>query len=69
MYSRRQTFTCALLLAGVALPGCVEEDFERVWLRRNIAGRELERWFHATGCRRWLTLERDTETNEVHGIR
>jgi methylglutamate dehydrogenase subunit B len=47
----------------------LEEDFERVWLRRNIAGRELERWFHATGCRRWLTLERDTETNEVHGIR
>jgi heterotetrameric sarcosine oxidase delta subunit len=47
----------------------LDEDFERVWLRRNDAGPALERWFHATGCRRWLTLERDTATNEVHGIR
>lgn len=29
MYSRRQTFTCALLLAGVVLPGCVEEDIDQ----------------------------------------
>lgn len=42
-----------------------DEDFERVWLKRNQAGRQLERWFHAFGCRRWFTLERDTVTNEV----
>jgi heterotetrameric sarcosine oxidase delta subunit len=39
------------------------EDFERVYLRRNAAGRQEERWFHVSGCKRWLTLARDTETN------
>ena len=43
----------------------LEEEFERVWLRRNVAGVQAERWFHYAGCRRWLTLERDTVTNEI----
>ncbi len=46
-----------------------DEDFERVWLKRNVAGRQLEQWFHATGCRRWLTVERDTATNEIRAVR
>lgn len=33
------------------------------WLRDNLAGPQAERWFHAAGCRRWLTLVRDTRTN------
>lgn len=33
------------------------------WLRDNLAGPQAERWFHAGGCRRWLTLVRDTRTN------
>ena len=24
-----------------------------------------ERWFHFAGCRRWLTVERDTQTNGI----
>jgi sarcosine oxidase subunit delta len=44
-----------------------EEDFDRVWLRRNVAGVQSERWFHAAGCRRWLTVERDTRSNRVDG--
>jgi sarcosine oxidase delta subunit len=24
-----------------------------------------ERWFHAFGCRRWLTVRRDTSTDTV----
>lgn len=43
-------------------------DFERVFLRENAAGIQVERWFHALGCRRWLTIRRDTVTNEVHGL-
>jgi heterotetrameric sarcosine oxidase delta subunit len=43
----------------------LEEEFERVWLKRNVAGLQAERWFHHAGCRRWLTLERDTVTNEI----
>lgn len=45
-----------------------EEDFRRVWLRDNASGPQVERWFHASGCRRWLTLRRDTVTNRIDGI-
>lgn len=45
-----------------------EEDFRRVYLRDNVAGAQEERWFHAYGCRRWLTLRRDTVTNRVYGL-
>ena len=48
-------------------PDPLEADFQRVWLRRNRAGPQVERWFHAAGCRRWLTLTRDTLTNRIHG--
>ena len=43
----------------------LEEDYASTWLRRNAAGPQEERWFHFAGCRRWLTVERDTRTNEV----
>ncbi len=45
-----------------------EDDFRRVFLRDNEAGIQIERWFHAYGCRRWLTLRRDTVTNQVDGL-
>lgn len=47
---------------GVETP---EENYERVWLRENHQGRQTERWFHFAGCRRWITVDRDTLTNEV----
>ena len=29
---------------------------------------QTERWFHRDGCRRWLTITRNTVTNQVlHG--
>ena len=37
----------------------------RLWLRRNVAGPQRERWFHAAGCRRFVTLTRDTRTNII----
>jgi heterotetrameric sarcosine oxidase delta subunit len=43
----------------------VESDFERVFLPENVAGAHAERWFHLLGCRRWVTITRDTATNEV----
>ena len=45
----------------------LEADFARVWLKRNAAGVQAERWFHHAGCRRWLTARRDTRTNGFHG--
>jgi heterotetrameric sarcosine oxidase delta subunit len=41
-----------------------DADFARTWLRDNVAGPQVERWFHYAGCRRWLTATRDTRTNE-----
>ena len=35
-------------------------DVDRVWMRTNAEGITVERWYHEAGCRRWLTLERDT---------
>ncbi len=46
----------------------LEDDFRRVYLRDNDAGVQTERWFHAYGCRRWLTLHRDTVTNRIDGL-
>jgi heterotetrameric sarcosine oxidase delta subunit len=53
---------------GGEVPDPADDDFGRVWLRRNVAGAQLERWFHSAGCRRWLTLERDTRTNEIQRV-
>lgn len=53
---------------GGEVPDPGDDDFAQAWLRRNAAGVQLERWFHAAGCRRWLTVERDTITNEVQRV-
>jgi heterotetrameric sarcosine oxidase delta subunit len=42
-----------------------DEDYRNTWLRANLAGPQQERWFHYAGCRRWLTLERDTRDNSM----
>lgn len=44
------------------------QNYARVWLKQNTAGRQKERWFHYAGCRRWMTVERDTLTNVIYGI-
>ncbi|MGB0098435.1 MAG: sarcosine oxidase subunit delta [Solirubrobacteraceae bacterium] len=35
------------------------------YFRRNVAGVQLEWWYHRSGCRTWFQAERDTRTNEV----
>jgi len=42
-----------------------ERNLDEVWMQSNVAGVTTERWFHAAGCRRWLTLRRDTRTDRV----
>jgi len=42
-----------------------DRDFDRVFLRENAPGPQEERWFHLLGCRRWLTVRRDTVTNRI----
>ena len=40
-------------------------NVDHVWFFDNVAGPSTERWFHHAGCRRWLTLRRDTVTDTV----
>lgn len=42
-----------------------ERDVDSAWMYDNLAGVTTERWFHRAGCRRWLTLRRDTTTDTV----
>jgi heterotetrameric sarcosine oxidase delta subunit len=51
------------------VPGTIEGDearnFDEVWNFENPDGMTTERWFHSAGCRRWLTVRRDTSTDTV----
>ena len=38
---------------------------DEVWVFENHAGITNERWFHSAGCRRWLTVRRDTNADRV----
>ena len=40
-------------------------DFDEVWVFENPDGIATERWFHSAGCRRWLTVRRDTKIDRV----
>jgi len=40
-------------------------DVDRAFMHTNTEGVVAERWFHAAGCRRWITVSRDTRTNEM----
>ena len=46
-----------------------ERDYDEVWIFENPAGPTTERWFHTAGCRRWLTVRRDTTTDHVLEVR
>ncbi|HKG56624.1 MAG TPA: sarcosine oxidase subunit delta [Candidatus Limnocylindrales bacterium] len=46
-----------------------ERDVDEVWVFENPAGPTTERWFHAAGCRRWLTVRRDTIADRVLEVR
>jgi heterotetrameric sarcosine oxidase delta subunit len=50
----------------LADPGASEQaEIARLWLRRNVDGPQRERWFHAAGCRRFVTITRDTRDNRI----
>jgi heterotetrameric sarcosine oxidase delta subunit len=41
--------------------------FDAVYLRSNPAGAHEELWYHVSGCRSWLRVERNTRTHEILG--
>ncbi|MCP4246967.1 MAG: sarcosine oxidase subunit delta [bacterium] len=40
-----------------------------LYTKENLAGWEREQWFHVSGCRRFLDVERNTITNEIRLVR
>lgn len=45
-----------------------DDEFARVYHRANVPEIQRERWFHALGCRRWVTLERHVGENRIDGV-
>lgn len=46
-------------------PAMLDALSEDLYFDDNVAGEQLERWYHRYGCERWLLVRRDTRTNEV----
>jgi heterotetrameric sarcosine oxidase delta subunit len=45
------------------------EDWRRyLYMRSNRNDWVRERWFHVSGCRRFLKLERQTASNEIRDV-
>jgi heterotetrameric sarcosine oxidase delta subunit len=42
-----------------------ERNVDLAFMRSNPEGSTTERWFHSFGCRRWLTISRDTTTDRI----
>jgi heterotetrameric sarcosine oxidase delta subunit len=40
-------------------------DLDRGFMHDNAEGLVAERWFHAFGCRRWVSIRRDTRSDEI----
>lgn len=40
-------------------------DVDRGFMHSNPEGPLTERWFHVYGCRRWITVRRDTRTDQM----
>jgi len=53
--------------AAAPAPEDDEAAFAQVYLRDNPAGPLRELWYHAQGCRNWLTVTRDTLTHQISG--
>ncbi len=45
-----------------------EEWAAYLFYRKNPRGDHLEQWCHASGCRRWFNVRRDTMTYEISGV-
>ena len=40
-------------------------DLDRGFMHENVEGLVVERWFHVFGCRRWVTVKRETSNDEI----
>lgn len=42
------------------------EWVDYVYFKDNTMGKQIEWWYHSSGCRRWFLVERDTLNNTDH---
>lgn len=57
--------------AAVKRPDPAASDAEwtdYIYIRDNPKGAHRELWLHASGCHRWLTVERDTVTHALGSV-
>ena len=45
-----------------------KEWADYLFYRKNPKGDHLEQWCHASGCRRWFNVKRDTLTYEIKHV-
>ena len=45
-----------------------QEWADYLFYRRNTRGDHLEQWCHASGCRRYFNVQRDTVTNRIKSV-
>ena len=58
--------------ASVRYPGegaPIEDFADYLYLRDNPKGLHTELWVHRYGCGRWLSVERDTVSNDIRSAR
>ena len=47
-------------------PGAAAAELARyLFFRRNVAGTQVEWWYHRDGCQRWFLARRDTRSNLI----
>jgi len=47
-------------------PGAPSRELARyLFFRKNVAGVQVEWWYHRDGCQRWLLARRDTRSNLI----
>lgn len=46
----------------------VDAVAQAVYLRDNPAGPHRELWYHASGCRAWLVVTRDTASHAIQAV-
>ena len=49
-------------------PDAQHSFIDAVYLRNNPRGRHDELWYHASGCRSWLRVSRDTQTHQILAV-
>ena len=51
-----------------AAEDAADRFFDYAYIRKNPTGANREHWYHASGCRRWLLVERNVTTHAILSV-